>query len=565
MDYSLKMTGGNTLKYQPVTGGSVIVTANTSSFTVPKQTIRMTSSSPVVFDGETNKIRLRKRVSRNIIEPSTLTLDIAETSSTFTITGLASKTFPTSDFFNSENPTQTSVEIPLIQIPSGVGNTGVAVLKVRDVSTGTLRTIHNSEGMPAANITLVNLSVTLTAKPRVDSFSASYTNTAKHYSGYTTATITAKNPHAQYGGNLTSIECAIGDQVISDWSITGTTYTGTIEINQSGTFTPKLTLVDSRGLKATEPLSSVTILPYTLPTTSFSVSRIANDSLTVEDDGTRVLVKATFDYADGLGNLPQPIVKIMKVGESVKYDANITWYTDSACTTTVDWSNYNPNSGVTLYGIITGYDNFTSIDSNYSYGVYITARDAQNSGSELSQTVSAAFYTIDFLAGGRAIAFGAPCTEEGFYSAMPMSTNDMPSSEIDDFVDSLDIEGLADVDYIIDKKTVTGNNGWLEYRKYNSGRYIIDSRISNLSLTNYSSLNTGFYAYYYDFDWGHNGFPSFASVEYEIVFQPEIGTGWAMPGTVLSRTDSKCRLYALGTSSGTQTCAFNIHMAGRWK
>lgn len=59
-------------------------------------------------------------------------------------------------------------------------------------------------------------------------------------------------------------------------------------------------------------------------------------------------------------------------------------------------------------------------DPMQSYTILITpVDDVGGEGTTLIKTLSAAFYTIDFLAGGHGIALGQPATDEGFYCNMP--------------------------------------------------------------------------------------------------------------------------------------------------
>ena len=93
----------------------------------------------------------------------------------------------------------------------------------------------------------------------------------------------------------------------------------------------------------------------------------------------------------------------------------VTWYTNRAADGTLsgtvsDWSNVARND--TVYGLI------PNVNTQYSYQISIRPRDTKGTGTAISQTLSSAFYTVDFLAGGHGIAFGKPASNAGFECAM---------------------------------------------------------------------------------------------------------------------------------------------------
>ena len=95
-----------------------------------------------------------------------------------------------------------------------------------------------------------------------------------------------------------------------------------------------------------------------------------------------------------------------------------------------------------IYGLIdnTNHDVF---DSQESYRITVTPNCSLGSGTALAQTLPTAFYTIDFLAGGHGIAFGAPSTQTGFYVNMDAN-----------FLQGIDVTGDA---AISGNETVGGN------------------------------------------------------------------------------------------------------------
>ena len=77
---------------------------------------------------------------------------------------------------------------------------------------------------------------------------------------------------------------------------------------------------------------------------------------------------------------------------------------------------------------------------------------AQGSSTPITQILSTAYYTIDFKAGGKEIAFGSPanddltdidgkdCSDIGLFKCeMNTLFNDMTAEEIEDFIESLNI------------------------------------------------------------------------------------------------------------------------------
>lgn len=146
------------------------------------------------------------------------------------------------------------------------------------------------------------------------------------------------------------------------------------------------------------------------PSVSFTIDRTDSTGEIKDEDenaGTYAVISASFDYLDNRTTLQQPNVKIDGTATSA------TWYTDRALTEPVNWTDYNPVSPIMLYTIIGG-----QFSTQQSYSIGITPIDGIMSGSEISQILSGAFYTIDFLAGGHGIAFGQPCNQEGFFCSM---------------------------------------------------------------------------------------------------------------------------------------------------
>lgn len=309
----------------------------------------------------------------------------------------------TGTLFNGQNPTQKSV--PLL-------------LKFKDLSLAsyTTQTIddggsydysdyeHGDEPLPYGEVA----TITLDAPPTFSNTDISF-DTGYAYTGLTTASVNVSALSAKYGGYITSAELKIGAQTATlTGDATNKLSSGTLSIllNTEGTFTPTITVTDSRGQTTTKTLPSITVSGYVAPSVSFTVAR-TNASGVADDEGTSAVLTATIDYVSMVANLTQPTVTVDGVTKSV------TWYTDRALSSAVNWTNYNPASPITLYGFING-----GLEKESSYSIGVTPNDSKASGTEITQTLGGAFYTIDFLAGGHGIAFGQPAVQDGFFCNM---------------------------------------------------------------------------------------------------------------------------------------------------
>ena len=155
--------------------------------------------------------------------------------------------------------------------------------------------------------------------------------------------------------------------------------------------------------------STVTVPEYILPSVDFDVYR-TNNSGTKDDEGTYGLIQATISYTSAIANLVAPTVKT----GSTDISSNVTWYTTTppygvSSTSISDWSTvvYSGQTPPTVYGLING-----SFSQASSYQITLIAEDNKGGQSTpITQTLSTAYYTIDFLAGGKEIAFGLPAND----------------------------------------------------------------------------------------------------------------------------------------------------------
>lgn len=257
--------------------------------------------------------------------------------------------------------------------------------------------------------------VTLDAPPTFNSTQVSFINDydGDAYVGLTTAKVTLSSLSAKYGGTISSATLTIGNQTATRTS------NGVLSIllDSAGTFTPTVTVTDSRGQTTTKTLDAITVNPYVAPEVSFTLER-TNSSGTVDDEGTYAVATASFNWTDAIATLSQPTVSAID-SDGTPLSVSATWYTDRALTTAVNWSDTSSwSSPKTLYGRI------GTLPVNESSQVTITPNDSEGSGTAQTQTLASAFYTIDFLAGGHGIAFGQPASKEGFFCNMDSHFSD---------------------------------------------------------------------------------------------------------------------------------------------
>ncbi len=249
-------------------------------------------------------------------------------------------------------------------------------------------------------------------------------DTADYYAGLTKATISVPFTYsssgttgtAKYGGYIKSVTVSIGGQSTTETFTSSTKPTETktyqLDVEDAGTITPTVTFVDSRDQSATVQLSAITVTQYNIPAVTFDVYR-TNSSGTKDDEGHYGLVEATINYTSGATHLVEPTVEINGTDVTDISGASTTWYSAtpfSSSTEISDWSTVQ--SGATVYGLIdANYASSHIFAEDTSYEITLTAEDTYNPSQPITQTLSTAFYTIDFQAGGKEIAFGAPAND----------------------------------------------------------------------------------------------------------------------------------------------------------
>lgn len=312
--------------------------------------------------------------------------------------------FNTASYFKASNKTSRTLPITLQRTYCG--------FTCPDVGGGIL--------ISAAATGTGSATLTLDVPPTFTASDISYDRNYV-YAGLTTASVTVSDLVAYYGGDITGVVFAIGNQSVSS------TGSGTLSIalESAGTFIPTVTVTDSRGQTATKTYPAIIVNTYTAPSVSFDADR--TDSTGVPDDeGTYVTAECTFTFADAIATLTAPSI-VLTDSNGNQSTPSATWYTtrasDGTLSDPVTWANVV--SGQTIYGLI------PSVSTQYSYQVSIRPRDDKGTGTAIVQTIGAAFYTVDFLAGGHGIAFGQPASADGFECNMVTTFHDTVTIEDD--------------------------------------------------------------------------------------------------------------------------------------
>lgn len=241
---------------------------------------------------------------------------------------------------------------------------------------------------------------------RAPSLTPTVTSTAPYYIPLTDYVVSISGL-TTYDSATATVTLKLGTQSVSRTS------NGTLTISPSvvGTFTPTVVVTDSLGASTTYTLPAVTINKYTEPSALLLVERT---SATGEpaDEGQYAVVTVTFTFTDAIATLIAPTVSVTADDETSE-TATLTWYSSQAnngsLSGSVNWSSLT--SGATVYGLVSITGGF---NIQKAYQISVTPQDSEGTGITVTQTLSTAFYTVDFLAGGHGVAFGKPSTQEGF-------------------------------------------------------------------------------------------------------------------------------------------------------
>ena len=255
--------------------------------------------------------------------------------------------------------------------------------------------------------------ITLDAPPIVSIGTPTYAT--PQYAGLGAYSVPVTSATAQYGGDIQSITLTVGSDSVSQSYSSATVTNQTLSLVPSiaGTYTPTVTVTDSRGQVKIVNLDSIIVNAYNVPNMSFDIQRCTNmGKLDVE--GECGLVSARISYTSAIANLTQPTITVQdESGTAITSSA--IWYTSwtaqNGVSNAVNWTNYNPQSPVTLYGVISATGSVLS--PSKSYIISVTPTDNLGGvATTITQTLPSSFFTIDFQAGGKEVAFGAVADDD---------------------------------------------------------------------------------------------------------------------------------------------------------
>lgn len=182
-------------------------------------------------------------------------------------------------------------------------------------------------------------------------------------------------------------------------------------LTQPGTLTATAKVADSRGRATTKTLS-ITAYSHASPTISQFAARRCDAGGSPDEEGTScaVTVHASAVSDAGTHNLSALTLRWRVYGTSTWSDALDILASNGAELLIPD----------------------VEFGTGSQYEFVVEATDDVGFKSTATAMLYKAFMTMDFLAGGRGIAFGAPATEEGFLCAMPATfTPQIPNASLD--------------------------------------------------------------------------------------------------------------------------------------
>ena len=293
-------------------------------------------------------------------------------------------------------------------------------LAIRLNATGTFTptiSLKDSRGQ-TASYTLNAITVVDGTETTFDYTPLASSTSPYYYAGKTVVSTDISNVVVPYSGTFTA-RLIVGQQIAESF----TEGTLSIPLSYVGTFTPRIEVTDSFGRTYGVDLSPITVGVYSAPSCHLEVQRTRPSSENptpigrTDDEGESATLIAEFTYTDTIAHLLEPTISVVNSdGTSVQY--MLTWYSSRDATTgalsgSVTWANVS--SGDTVYGLVSSTSAPYPLDAQESYQITLTPNDNYGSGEPSSQTVSTAFYTIDFLAGGHGIAFGLPATKQDVF------------------------------------------------------------------------------------------------------------------------------------------------------
>ena len=297
-------------------------------------------------------------------------------------------TYNTSSYFTSSNKTSKTVNI--VGAFDGYFCSHNSSYDGMNSATGNFNQIYSSTPTSVGTIA----TITLKAPPTC---TATVSSSGPYYANGTSYTVTVSSLSAKYGGDISEVKLTVGSQ-----TATRTTNGNlTIALNKAGTFSPTMTVKDSRGQTQNYTFSQITVNTPTTSIDEYTVARIDSNGL-LKDDGEYLRIAIKVSYTKFSGNyLLQPSVKVNNTAVS-----NVTWYTSwsssGGFSNPVTWTNYQPNSPIVLYGKCTS----MTFDTSQSYAIRCTPNTTYATGKQLTRSLMQSFYLLVGKAGGRSLGIG---------------------------------------------------------------------------------------------------------------------------------------------------------------
>ena len=140
-----------------------------------------------------------------------------------------------------------------------------------------------------------------------------------------------------------------------------------------------------------------------------------------------------------------------------------------------------------------------------------------------------------------------------FDSSAKMNSTNMTSSEVEDFVDELDVSGINAVDYIVEQ----GTSGIWTYRKWNSG--IAECWGINSASVTCSVISSPWIRG----SMNNINFPSSLFNDTPLVMLTGFNAEWVSLAS--HSKDAISTIYIYTVATGTSTRSVRIHAIGTWK